>query len=128
MISSKYDSSSEPPIVFESSLTALEGNLKLLRTIAQMLLHQIEVDLPAIHADVSCMNSRALTFSSHRLKGSLGAIAALPAYRACVALNKSAQSGEVTAYQSEFSHLEHEVARLQPYLHAWLTDQSERLS
>jgi HPt (histidine-containing phosphotransfer) domain-containing protein len=61
-----------------------------------------------------------LAASSHRLKGSLSAIAAQPAFQACSALNKLARAGETASYAIALAHLEEELGRLLPCLQTWL--------
>lgn len=118
-------STEQAPIEFEHALKALEGNVKLLSKVAQLLLSQIDVDLPAIRVDVAARDSPALADSSHRLKGSLGAVAAKPAYLSCTALNKSARCDAIASYGPELALLEHELARLRPCLQAWLIEQTK---
>ena len=104
------------------ALAALGGNAELLATVAQMVIDQSDVDMAAIRSDVAAKNSTALAASSHRLKGSLGAIAAQPAHQACSALNTLARTGETAAYAVALSHLEDELGRLLPCLQNWLAD------
>lgn len=111
-----------PPIIIADALAALEGNLPLLKTVVQMVIDQSSADMAAIRSDVVGGNSTALAASSHRLKGSLGAIAAQPAFQACSALNKLARAGEAAAYAIALSHLEEELRRLLPCLQTWLAD------
>jgi HPt (histidine-containing phosphotransfer) domain-containing protein len=118
-------STEQVPIDFENALKALEGNAGVLEKIAQLLLSQIDVDLVAIQIDVAAEDSAALADSSHRLKGSLGVITAVPAYLACTALNKSARGGAFESYGPELARLEHEISRLRPFLQAWLIEQAK---
>jgi len=104
------------------ALSALNGDLQLLAKVFQMVLNQTDVDLQAIRVDIAAKNTAALCESSHRLKGSLGAIAAMPAYQACTLLNKAARSGAVETYAIRLLQLEHELNRLCPDLRAWLAD------
>ncbi len=98
------------------------GNAQLLTTVVQMVINQSGPDMAAIRSDAAANNSTALAASSHRLKGSLGAIAAQPAFQACSALNKLARAGEAAAYAIALSHLEEELGRLLPCLQTWLAD------
>ncbi len=125
MKSDMSTSREQAPIDFERSLKGLEGDCKLLEVVAQMLLEQIKVDLTAIQSDVAASNSCSLADSSHHLKGSLGAIAAMPAHSACAALNQSARSGAIASYLPELARLEHELTRLQQCLQAWLIEQEK---
>lgn len=108
------------PINIDHTLAALGGSAELLTTVVQLVLDQSAADMVAIRSDVAANNSTALAASSHRLKGSLGAIAALPAHQACSALNTLARSGAAAAYAIALTHLEQELDRLLPCLQAWL--------
>lgn len=118
-------STEQAPINFDHALKAALGNAKLLSKVVGLLLKQMDVDLPAIRAGVAARDSPALANSSHRLKGSLGAIAANPAYLCCTALNQSARSVVIASYEPELALLEHELARLRPCLQAWLIEQTK---
>jgi HPt (histidine-containing phosphotransfer) domain-containing protein len=109
----------------ENALAALGGNAQLLTTVVQMVLDQSDVDMAAIRSDVAANRAVALAASSHRLKGSLGAIAAVPAHQACAALNKLARSGVATAYPVGLAELAIEMDRLLPCLRSWL-DQNKK--
>ena len=101
-------------------MESLQGNAQLLSTVVQLVIDQSGVDMAVIRSDVAAKNASALAASSHRLKGSLGAIAAVPAYQACSALNKLARTGCATAYAVCLNHLEKEIDRLLPTLQSWL--------
>jgi HPt (histidine-containing phosphotransfer) domain-containing protein len=104
----------------EDALAALGGNAQLLNTVVQMVLDQSNVDMAAIRSDVAANRAVALAASSHRLKGSLGAIAAEPAHQACSALNTLARNGAADSYEMGLAHLEEELGRLLPCLQTWL--------
>ncbi len=109
-----------PPVNIDDALAALDGNLPLLKTVVQMVLDQSDADMAAIRSAATACNSPALADSSHRLKGNLGAIAALAATQACSALNTLARIGATESYAIGLAHLEQELGLLQPYLQAWL--------
>lgn len=111
-----------PPFVLADALNTLESNWQLLTTLVPMVLNQIDADLPAIQAHVMAKNAIALGESAHRLKGSLGAIAARPAYSACSDLNQAARNGDFESCTSGLRHLEREIDRLRVCLQAWLVD------
>ena len=94
--------------------------MELLTTVVQMVVDQAGVDMAAIRNDVATNSAVALAASSHRLKGSLGAIAAQPAYQACSALNTLARIGATDSYVMGFAHLEVELGQLLPCLQTWL--------
>ncbi len=102
------------------ALAALGGNAQLLATVVQLVIDQSDVDMATIRSDVAAKNTAALAASSHRLKGSLGAIAAEPAHQACSALNKLARTGAAAGYAMGLAHLEAEIDRLLPTLQSWL--------
>ncbi len=104
----------------ESALAAIGGCTQLLTTVVQMVLDQTGVDMAAIRSDAAANNSTALAASSHRLKGSLGAIAAMSAYQACAALNRLARIDATESFAIALSHLEDELSQLLPCLHTWL--------
>ncbi len=110
------------PIDFAQALTTLEGSLTLLIQLVPMVLEQIDIDLPVIRTHVMARNTDALRAASHRLKGSLGAIAAVPAYEACADLQKAARMADYDAYASVLCQLEREIGRLRPCLCTWLAD------
>ena len=120
LIPNPYQTS--PPIIIADALAALEGNLPLLRTVVQMVIDQSGVDMAAIRSDAAANNSTALAASSHRLKGSLGAIAAIPSHQACSALNTLARIGAADSYAMALAYLEQELGRLLPFLKAWLAE------
>ena len=111
-----------PPVIIDNALAAFDGNLPLLKTVVQMVINQSGADMAAIRSDAAANSSTALGASTHRLKGSLGAIAAVPAFQACSALNTLARTGETAAYAVALSHLEDELGRLLPCLQNWLAD------
>ena len=94
--------------------------MELLTTVVQMVVDQAGVDMAAIRNDVATNSAVALAASSHRLKGSLGAIAAQPAYQACSALNTLARIGAADSYAIGLASLEEELGQLLPCLQTWL--------
>ena len=115
-----------PPVIIDDALAALEGNLPLLKTVVQMVINQSAADMVAIRSDAAANSSTALAASSHRLKGSLGAIAAMTAYQACSALNRLARIDATESYAMGLAHLEEELGRLLPFLKAWLEPQESQ--
>lgn len=120
MLNNSSPSLEQLPINMEQALAAMQGDAQLLTTVVQMVVDQSGVDMLAIRNDVAANNSTALAASSHRLKGSLGAITAHHAYQACSALNKLARSGAADWYGMGLNQLEAQIDRLLPSLQAWL--------
>lgn len=100
----------------EEALVAMDGNLELLVKVASLLLKQLDADLPLIVEYVRAKETQPLKDRSHRLKGSLSAIAATPAAAACAALNALAAAAQTQCYADGLERLEFEVARLRPHL------------
>lgn len=94
----------------------MDGNPELLVKVARLLHKQLDADLPLIRRYVQDKNSLLLKDRSHRLKGSLSAIAATPAFDACAALNDLASEAQTQCFVDGLERLEFEVTRLQPYL------------
>jgi len=112
------------PIEFEVTLRTLDGNKRLLTTIAQLLVEQIRDDMPGIRSAVAAKNSETLVLSTHKLKGALGYFSAVPAYMTCCALHSSSLAGRVSAYEYEFGRMEYEMERLSIALTDWIADQT----
>lgn len=116
------------PIVIDHALATVNNDLPLFKTVVQLVLDQIGAEMPVMRADVALKNSAALAASSHRLKGSLGAISALPAHQACCELNRLARIGAVDSYVPGLARTEQEINRLIAYLRTWLAgDDNEGL-
>jgi HPt (histidine-containing phosphotransfer) domain-containing protein len=105
-----------PAWKMEEALLAMDGNPELLVRVARLLLKQLDADLPLIRQYVQAQETQLLKDRSHRLKGSLSAIAATPAFDACDALNDLATAARTQCYPDGLDRLEFEVARLRPYV------------
>lgn len=112
-----------PPWNQVDGLIAMEGNPELLVKVTRLLLKQLDADLPLIRGYVQANESLALKDRSHRLKGSLSAIAAMPAFAACAALNALANEAQTSCYADGLALLESEVLRLRPHLNQFLSTQ-----
>ena len=113
-------SSGPPPISHAQALVTLNDDLTLFKTMAKLVLHQIADEMPDLRGHVATQSSSEISASSLRLKGSLCAIAAMPAQQACSVLNRLARIGAVDSYASGFAHLEQEINRLLPHLRGGL--------
>ena len=112
-----------PPWHWEEALIAMDGNPDLLVKVAGLLLKQMDADLPLIRRYVQAKETIPLKDRSHRLKGSLSAIAAAPAFDACAALNDLAVEAQTQCYADGLDRLEFEVSRLLPYLNQLISNQ-----
>ena len=104
------------PINREKALGIVDGDVGLLAEISLLLLTQIDVDLPAMGMHIASHDFDALHTVSHRLKGSLGSLAATPAYEVCARLEGLAQLAIPDPLASTLARLEHEIDRLRPVL------------
>ena len=101
----------------------MDGNPELLVKVARLLHKQLDADLPLIRRYAQDKESLLLKDRSHRLKGSLSAIAANPAFAACAALNDLAAEAQTQCYAEALERLEFEVTRLLPYLNQLISIQ-----
>ncbi len=110
----------ELPVIIEHAVSALNDDLHLFRTMAKLVLDQIADEMPDLRAHAADQESAGLFASLHRLKGSLGAISAMPSYQACSALNSLARVDAAESFAMGLGQLEKEIGRLRPFLSAWL--------
>jgi CheY-like chemotaxis protein len=103
-------------VCIERALTMVGGDRELLKTLARMVLEQIQTDWPIICGHVRAGDSGGLKQAAHRLKGSLGSMGAELAFDACCALEDSANSGVASTHVKALTELEGELERLQPML------------
>lgn len=113
------------PVEFQSALALFQNDYAFLARILKLLLTQVDTDLPTIQRAVTLKDSQALAEVTHRLKGSLSAVCALPSFATCTALHQSARHGSVESYALELRSLEHELARLKPCVEAWLSERAQ---
>lgn len=88
------------------------GDRRLLSGLAQLVLEQIDTDMPGLRALSSAADSVLLQDAAHRLKGSLASVAAVAAYEACKTLETLARQTQVTEFATAMQHLDDELARL----------------
>lgn len=115
----EMNNSVDAPVVdFDRAMRAVDGDTQHLKVLAQLVLEQIDVDMPTIRQHVVCQDTMSLKNMAHRLKGSLGSIAAGPAFAACQALDESARDGVSAKYTMALVALETQADRLRPVLRA----------
>jgi hemerythrin-like metal-binding protein len=106
-----------PIVSLDEAMRVVDGDTVQLKVLAQMVLDQIDADLPAIRLHVAEHDSSALQKMAHRLKGSLGCVGATSAFAACKLLDSLAKDGITADYAAAFGKLELEAERLRPLLH-----------
>lgn len=94
------------------ALLMVGGDRRLLSGLAQLVLEQIDTDMPGLRALSSAADSVLLQDAAHRLKGSLASVAAVAAYEACKTLETLARQTQVTEFATAMQHLDDELARL----------------
>jgi HPt (histidine-containing phosphotransfer) domain-containing protein len=102
---------------------AMEGNPELLVKVVRLLPKQLDADLPRIRQYGQDQQTQSLKDRSHRLKGSLGAVAATPSFAACAALNDLATDAQTQRYADGLELLECKVACLRPNLNDVISTQ-----
>ncbi len=96
----------------EEALATVDGDAAHLRMLARLVLEQIDTDLPAIRQLASDQDAVGMKDTAHRLKSSLGSIAAYAAHAACVALETQAKGEPPYDFDAACKRMEEEGARL----------------
>ncbi|MBK7001591.1 MAG: response regulator [Rhodoferax sp.] len=94
------------------ALLMVGGDRSLLSGLAQLVLEQLDTDIPSLRALSSAGDPVLLRDAAHRLKGSLASVAALAAYEACKTLETLAKQAQVAEFVAAMQRLDVEVARL----------------
>ncbi|HJV88213.1 MAG TPA: response regulator, partial [Noviherbaspirillum sp.] len=114
---SASDAPRTPPVFdLDEALATVDGDAVHLQMLARLVLEQIDTDLPAIRHLASGQDAQGLKDMAHRLKSSLGCIAAYAAHAACVALETQAKAPSPQDFSAACEHLADEAARLSPVL------------
>ncbi|HJV86954.1 MAG TPA: response regulator, partial [Noviherbaspirillum sp.] len=114
---SASDAPRKPPVFdLDEALATVDGDAVHLQMLARLVLEQIDTDLPAIRHLASGQDNDGLKDMAHRLKSSLGCIAAYAAHAACVALETQAKAAPPQDFSAACERLADEAARLSPVL------------
>ncbi|HJU71950.1 MAG TPA: response regulator [Paucimonas sp.] len=105
-----------PVFDLDEALATVDGDAAHLRMLARLVLEQIDTDLPAIRQLASDQDAGGMKDMAHRLKSSLGSIAAYAAHSACVALETEAKGAPPHNFAAACKRMEEEAARLSPVL------------
>ncbi|WP_052452443.1 response regulator [Noviherbaspirillum autotrophicum] len=100
----------------DEALATVDGDAAHLRMLARLVLEQIDTDLPAIRQLASDQDAGGMKDRAHRLKSSLGSIAAYAAHDACVALETQAKGAPPHDFTAAYKRIEEEAARLSTVL------------
>jgi signal transduction histidine kinase/CheY-like chemotaxis protein/HPt (histidine-containing phosphotransfer) domain-containing protein len=104
------------PIDHEAALEIVGGSAELFTEIAGIFMEECPGLLDAIDDGFTAADLDVVKRASHRLKGSLGMLAALPAHKTAQRLEHSAGSGEMDQARDAWETLRAEIERLQPEL------------
>ncbi|HJV82010.1 response regulator [Noviherbaspirillum sp.] len=105
-----------PVFDLDEALATVDGDATHLRMLARLVLEQIDTDLPAIRQLASDQDAVGMKDMAHRLKSSLGSIAAYAAHSTCVALETEAKGAPPHDFAAACQRMEEEAARLSPVL------------
>ncbi len=105
-----------PVLDRDTLLDQVGGDAELMLSLVEMFAGDSAATVDAIRAGVSKRDARSIEQGAHRLKGSLGTLAAPAAYDAAFALEMIGRSGDLDNAAAAWSRLERELERLQPEL------------
>jgi len=107
----------EPPVVdWEAAVSHFEGDVELLKEIAEMFLEESPVLMYQMREALNLGDCSALERAAHTLKGSVGNFAAKPAYEAALKVESVGRDNEMRHADKAYRRLEEEIARLKPVL------------
>lgn len=92
------------------------GDPELLLRLIELFDSDRAETIDAIRAGLAAKDAKAVERGAHRLKGSLGTLAATAAHAAAFQLEVIGRSGDLTEADSAWKSLEHELTRLRPEL------------
>jgi len=104
------------PIDHETALQIVGGSAELFAEIAGVFMDECPALLDTIEDGLSANDLDRVRHTSHRLKGSLGMLAAVPAQQAARRLEHHADSGEIVKARDAWETLRTEMERLRPEL------------
>ena len=99
------------------ALLTVGGDQNLLVGLTQLVLKQLDEDIPLLWALSRANDSAQLKDIAHRLKGSLASMAATPALDACKKLEALAKTGNTGEFTAAMEKLDKEISRLRPALY-----------
>ena len=99
-----------------SALELTDGDVAMLRTMADMVLTQIKGDLPGLRTLASAQDGHGLHKAAHRLKASLASVGANAAHAACLALENMALAQRSMEFDAGMARLDDALARVIPEL------------
>jgi HPt (histidine-containing phosphotransfer) domain-containing protein len=108
-----------PPVLdVEEALARVGEDREFLAELVETFLEEYPALISAIQAAVTDHDPKALRFSAHTLKGSVGNFGAKAVFDAACVLEIMGRQGELSGAPAALAALEQELARLQPALAA----------
>jgi len=99
-----------------AALAYVDGDMGLLREMAELFLADYPQQMAKIQAAIAGSNSQALMRAAHSLKGVVGTFAAKATYEAALRLEMIGESGDLLAAPEAYAALEIAISRLAPVL------------
>ncbi|MBI3667208.1 MAG: response regulator [Acidobacteria bacterium] len=99
-------------------LARVNGNAELMKDLVRVFLTECPKSFARIEKAVAARDSKALEFSAHSLKGSLGNFSARSAFEAALQLEMMGRRGDLTDAEQAYFKLHEEIERLKPELAA----------
>jgi HPt (histidine-containing phosphotransfer) domain-containing protein len=113
----------EPILDHETLMDQVGGDPELLLHLIQLFDNDRADTIDAIKQGLAAKDAKTVERAAHRLKGSLGTLAAMAAHAAALELEVIGRSGDLSHADAAWKSLEHELTRLRPELQR-LSEQS----
>jgi PAS domain S-box-containing protein len=110
------DEAEVPVVNWEAAVNHFEGDIDLLKEIAEMFLEESPVLMYQMKEALNRGDNAALERAAHTIKGSVGNFAAKPAYEAALRVESIGRDSEMRHADQAYRRLEEEIARLKPVL------------
>jgi HPt (histidine-containing phosphotransfer) domain-containing protein len=95
-----------------AALTYVDGDMGLLREMAELFLADCPQQMAKIQAAIASSDSQALMRAAHSLKGVVATFAAKATYEAALRLEMMGEDGDLLAAREAYADLEAEISRL----------------
>ncbi|HEV7734346.1 MAG TPA: Hpt domain-containing protein [Candidatus Binatia bacterium] len=109
-------SDQEPVLDHETLMDQVGGDPELLLRLIELFDADRTETIDAIQAGLAARDAKTVERAAHRLKGSLGTLAATAAHHAAMNLELVGRAGDLVQAESAWKTLEHELIRLKPEL------------
>jgi PAS domain S-box-containing protein len=117
-VPSGVEGQSDDVISWEDAVKQMEGDVDLLKEIAEMFLEESPVLMDRMRQATAEGDCKKLERAAHTIKGSVGNFAAKPAFDAAQKLENLGRDGDMNHAVEAFKTLEREIERLKPALAA----------